>query len=250
MKRGGGRVQRRGFTVRTVLALLAIAPLLVVAAPAAHGEGYVLESFTQTYQVAAQGVITVVCPDPATPPLSLVSAQPDPSDPGNSTVTTPWVSDCVPMGGMPGAPPDKQLWFGGVGIDIPADAKAQSVIVQDATGTATPAGVCIDHNMNNLCGPSDPQQDPSMPETAVFFCGRFDGMASVPDFQPMPGMMMKQHIDVWVRNAGGIGWPTDQLGLTSYGAPLCGGDVAGLPNSGPLGVGTRGTVTITALVPS
>ena len=103
--------------------------------------------------------------------------------------------------------------------------------------------------MNNLCGPSDPQQDPNMPEHAVFFCGERD-MLDMEFMPPMMPMMPTQHFDVWVRTFGGVGWPTDQVGATEYGAPLCGGDVTGMPNTGPLGLGTRGTVTITALVPT
>jgi hypothetical protein len=212
--------------------VFALAALAVVAAPAL-GSGYTLMTFSQTYQIAAQGAITVICPDVETAPDA-------------------WLNECVAMHDMPGAPPEKQMWIGGVGIDLPLDAIAQTVIVQDATGTATPAGVCVDHNMNNLCGPSDAEQEPGMPEHAVFFCGEYDDMATTfPPMPPMADMMMAyQHVDVWVRTFGGVGWPTDQLGATEYGAPFCGLDALGLPNSGPVGVGTRGVVTITALVPN
>ncbi|MGH2405829.1 MAG: hypothetical protein ACRDGN_15420 [bacterium] len=201
--------------------------------PLAQGAEPTITSYTQTYQVAGAGVVTVVCPSPD-------------RDIGD------W-GDCVPMGEEhPGVPPEQQMWIGGAGIDIPVTSVPFHVRVDDLSGTPVAAAVCVDHDMDNLCGTADAcwgnadptaqcPRDPSDTmhvEQVIYFCGEAD----IPNtFNTDPMGMPFRHIDVWVRFVGNL----QHVVFNDPNAPLCTG-LPGPAGQGPLGVGTRGTATILA----
>lgn len=212
-------------TIAVWLIVLSLSTIPLAAAFHGDNDGngeddpHVITTYSQVYQVSGPGAITVVCPDTETSPIT-------------------W-TDCVPHMESPGVPPEKQMWIGGVGIDVPIVSRPLSVAIDDASGLPSPGAVCVDHDMDNFCGPSDPDGFGMGPEPVIFFCGA----AEIPqDFstEPMPGMTTR-HIDVWVRGVGNL-----QHFLGQPQAPFC----SGLTGDGPLGVGTRGTVSITVEEPA
>ncbi len=196
---------------RLLSAAAASLALIALTGPA-HAGGAESTVYSQQYVVATPGLITVVCPDDRLP--------------------TDWYR-CVPEAHGEGVPADDQIWIGGAGIDMPLGQAPVHIRIEDASGTPAPGGFCVDHDHDALCGPSDPVWEGG-DEGVIFFCGETDVPLAF-DSAPPAGRTLR-HMDVWVRPVGHVS------GIVT-GDAVC----SGLPGHGPFGIGTTGTIHVTAV---